>query len=58
MCASAGGPIDDVCSLTVKTGAEFFEQLSLGEKDAAVADKILREIRRRLGFSPTSDWTT
>ena len=28
----------------------FFEELALGEKDAAVADKILREIRRRLGF--------
>ncbi|HEX5070226.1 MAG TPA: excinuclease ABC subunit UvrA [Vicinamibacterales bacterium] len=45
-----GRTIDDVCALTVKTAAEFFERLSLGEKDAAVADKILREIRRRLGF--------
>jgi excinuclease ABC subunit A len=42
--------IDVVCALTVKAAAAFFESLALGEKDAAVADKILREIRRRLGF--------
>ena len=42
--------IDVVCALTVKTAAAFFESLALGEKDAAVADKVLREIRRRLGF--------
>jgi len=45
-----GRTIDVVCALTVKTAAEFFKTLSLGEKDATVADKILREIRRRLGF--------
>ena len=28
----------------------FFETLALSEKDAAVAEKILREIQRRLGF--------
>jgi len=42
--------IDAVCALTVKDAAAFFGGLALGEKDAAVADKILREIRRRLGF--------
>ena len=42
--------IDAVCALTVKAAARFFEALALTEKEAAVADKILREIRRRLGF--------
>ena len=45
-----GRTIDAVCGLTVRNGATFFEELALGEKDAVVADKILREIRRRLGF--------
>jgi excinuclease ABC subunit A len=42
--------IDVVCSLTVKDASAFFAQLALGEKDAVVADKVLREVRRRLGF--------
>jgi excinuclease ABC subunit A len=42
--------IDAVCGLTVREAAAFFEALALGEKDSAVAEKILREIRRRLGF--------
>jgi excinuclease ABC subunit A len=42
--------IDAVCALTVREAQQFFERLELGEKDTAVADKILREIRRRLGF--------
>jgi excinuclease ABC subunit A len=45
-----GETIDVVSALTVKQAAAFFEGLALGEQDAAVADKILREIRRRLGF--------
>jgi excinuclease ABC subunit A len=45
-----GRTIDAVCGLTVRNAATFFEELALGERDAAVADKILREIRRRLGF--------
>jgi len=45
-----GRTIDVVCALTVQQAREFFSTLSLGEKDAAVADKILREICRRLGF--------
>ena len=45
-----GRTIDDVCALTVKEACGFFSTLALSEKDAAVADKILREIRRRLGF--------
>ena len=46
----SGRTIDEVCALTVKEACGFFSTLSLSEKDAAVAEKILREIRRRLGF--------
>ena len=45
-----GRTIDQICALTVKEAQRFFEQLPLGDTDAAVADKLLREIRRRLGF--------
>jgi excinuclease ABC subunit A len=45
-----GQTIDAVCALTVKDAGRFFETLELSEKDATVAEKILREIRRRLGF--------
>jgi excinuclease ABC subunit A len=45
-----GQTIDAVCALTVKEAAAFFAGLSLSEKDATVAEKILREITRRLGF--------
>jgi excinuclease ABC subunit A len=45
-----GQTIDAVCALTVKQAAQFFAALTLSEKDATVADKVLREIRRRLGF--------
>src|SRR5262247_1033159 len=42
--------IDVVCGLTVKEADAFFGALALTEKEAAVADKVLREIRKRLGF--------
>src|SRR6185436_2193376 len=45
-----GETIDAVCGLTVKHAATFFSTLALSEKDATVAEKILREINRRLGF--------
>ncbi len=45
-----GRTIDVVCGLTVKAAEDFFHALELTEKEADVADKILREIRRRLGF--------
>ncbi|MEK6629304.1 MAG: excinuclease ABC subunit UvrA, partial [Acidobacteriota bacterium] len=45
-----GRTIDQICALTVKEAQRFFDQLPLGDTDAAVADKLLREIRRRLGF--------
>jgi excinuclease ABC subunit A len=45
-----GQTIDAVCALTVKDAAAFFGSLALSEHDAAIAEKILHEIRRRLGF--------
>jgi excinuclease ABC subunit A len=45
-----GQTIDRVCALTVREADRFFENLTLSEKDAAVADKVMREIRKRLGF--------
>ena len=45
-----GRTIDEVCALTVQEASVFFGRLALGEKDAVVADKVLREIQRRLGF--------
>ncbi|HXH24933.1 MAG TPA: hypothetical protein VNI78_06770, partial [Vicinamibacterales bacterium] len=45
-----GRTIGEVSALTVREAERFFAELKLSEKDAAVADKVLREIRRRLGF--------
>ncbi len=45
-----GETIDTVCARTVKAALGFFEGLPLTEKETVVADKILREVRRRLGF--------
>jgi excinuclease ABC subunit A len=42
--------IDAVCGLTVRDAETFFEGLALGEKEAAIAGKVLREICKRLGF--------
>jgi excinuclease ABC subunit A len=45
-----GRTIDAVSALTVRETQQFFATLELTEKETAVADKVLREIRRRLGF--------
>ena len=45
-----GRTIDAVSALTVREAQQFFAELQLTEKEAAVADKVLREIRRRLSF--------
>ena len=42
--------IDQVSALTVRDAQDFFSTLSLTEKEAAIADKVLKEIRRRLSF--------
>ncbi len=45
-----GQTIDLVCALTVRDADRFFSELVLSEKDAAVAEKVMKEIRKRLGF--------
>jgi excinuclease ABC subunit A len=45
-----GCTIDQVCARTVREADLFFAGLTLSDKDAAVAGKLLREIRKRLGF--------
>jgi excinuclease ABC subunit A len=45
-----GRTIDQVCALTVKEAQRFFRDLSLGPREAAIAEKVLLEIGRRLGF--------
>ena len=42
--------IDVVCALTVREVSKFFEQLVLDTRETAIAEKILREIRKRLTF--------
>jgi excinuclease ABC subunit A len=45
-----GRTIDAVASLTVKAAEDFFGNLVLSEKESAIAEKVLKEIRRRLSF--------
>jgi excinuclease ABC subunit A len=45
-----GETIDEVCGLTVEGSRLFFDALDLGERDLAIAEKLLGEIRRRLKF--------
>ena len=45
-----GRTIDQVCAMTVRSALGFFAGLSLSEADAAIAEKVLAEIRRRLSF--------
>ena len=42
--------IDVLCGLTVARARQFFDELDLTEKEAAIAERIAREIRRRLTF--------
>jgi excinuclease ABC subunit A len=46
----AGQTIDQVSSLTVQEAARFFSTLELSEKETAIAEKVLKEIRKRLSF--------
>ena len=45
-----GVTIDKASSRTVRDAEKFFKQLQLTEKEAAIADKVLKEIQKRLGF--------
>jgi excinuclease ABC subunit A len=42
--------IDVVSALTVREAQRFFTELQLSEKETVVAEKVLKEIRRRLSF--------
>jgi excinuclease ABC subunit A len=46
----SGRTIDRVSSLTVQEAQVFFGHLELSEKESVIADKVLKEIRRRLSF--------
>ncbi len=46
----AGQTIDKVSALTVREATDFFATLQLSEKESAIADKVLKEIQRRLSF--------
>ncbi len=45
-----GVTIDQASGRTVREAEQFFKQLQLTEKEAAIAEKVLKEIQKRLGF--------
>ena len=45
-----GQTIDQVSALTTQQAQAFFQGLALSPQEAAIADKVLVEVRRRLGF--------
>src|SRR5439155_1490050 len=45
-----GRSIADVVRLTIKGAAVFFDALTLTERETAIARRVLKEIRERLGF--------
>jgi excinuclease ABC subunit A len=42
--------LPEVCSLSIKDAAVFFDSLELSPEQTAIADKVLFEVRRRLKF--------
>jgi excinuclease ABC subunit A len=46
----AGRTIDKVSAFTVREAQSFFADLKLTPKEEAIAEKVLKEIRRRLSF--------
>ena len=46
----SGQTIDRVSSLTVRDAQQFFATLQLTEKETTIAEKVLKEITRRLSF--------
>lgn len=45
-----GLAIDEVCAQTVGQAAEFFDELALTETEQVVANRVVKEIRRRFSF--------
>jgi excinuclease ABC subunit A len=46
----SGRTLPDICSLSIREAAQFFESLQLSSEQTAIADRILFEVRRRLRF--------
>ncbi len=46
----AGRSIADVVRFPIKAARQFFDTLSLSERDAQIARRVLKEIKERLGF--------
>ena len=46
----AGLSIHDVTKMSIKRSLAFFKELKLTDKETAIAQRILKEIRERLGF--------
>ena len=45
-----GRTIDEIAGFTVGAACRFFEDLTLSAKETAIAERVIREIRRRVGF--------
>jgi len=45
-----GKNISEVCARSIKGALRFFEALELGRRERAVCERILKEIKERLGF--------
>ncbi|HEY0547027.1 MAG TPA: excinuclease ABC subunit UvrA, partial [Pyrinomonadaceae bacterium] len=45
-----GRTLPEVCALSIKDASAFFDSLELPTEEAAIADRVLHEIRRRLRF--------
>ncbi|MDR0446287.1 MAG: excinuclease ABC subunit UvrA [Oscillospiraceae bacterium] len=51
LAVTVGGiSIDDFAAMSVTTALDFVEALKLTEKESMIGDRILKEIRERLGF--------
>jgi len=46
----AGRSIADVVRFSIKSARQFFETLALSDREMAIARRVLKEIRERLGF--------
>ncbi|MBZ0271236.1 excinuclease ABC subunit UvrA [bacterium] len=46
----AGRAIAEISAMSIKEAVAFFRGLALAEKDAQIAERVLREINERLGF--------
>ena len=45
-----GRTVDELSAFTVAAARRFFDDLTLSEKESAIAERVVREIRRRVGF--------